>query len=231
MKIPYYLTALLAWSSIYALVEEPINEKESIAVAFSTTSHNRISIEKGSIEKIFGDEAYFNINIDRTTGNAFVSLTRPIPDPLMLTVVTSSGLIQDLSVTSREKTSEHLILKEVDSEADDLSLMTSNFHQPTVDLLNRILEGKIPLGYGQRPLHSEDTLLLPQPLATKAIEAFEGPFENIVVYKIKNIGKHPIVLSTDSLKTDKTFWAFLNAHELKPKEEVLCIISTQKSEG
>lgn len=229
-KLACCLVSILSYTSAYALIEHPINEKKTIPVSLSTVSHNRISIEKGSVEKIFGDETCFSISIDRTTGNAFVNLSKTLTDPMTLTVVTSSGLIQDLSVTSSDKPSEHLILKESEEKIDELTSTTSDFHGHTIDFLNKILEGKIPLGYGQRPLQPDERLSLPHPLSSTPIEAFEGPYEHIIVYKIKNTGKDSVVMSADSLKKGRVLWVFLNAHELKPKEELLCIISYPKNE-
>lgn len=226
----YCLILLILFSSVEALVEEQINEKKPISIHFSITSHNRISVERGGVEKIFGDESSFNIAIDRATGNAFVNLTRPILEPLTLTVVTRSGLIQDLSITSGEKPSEHLILKEVDEDRMETSSISSNAHKPTVDFLNRILEGKIPIGYGERPLEEDDVLKLPHPLSASAITAFEGPFEHIVVYKIKNRGKGSIVMNADTIKTAQTSWVFLSSNELNAKKALLCIIAISKSE-
>ncbi len=230
LKLSCCLVATLAYGSLFALIEQPINEKKTIPISFSTVSHNRISIDRGSVEKIFGDETCFNISIDRTTGNAFVNLTKDLTDPMTLTVVTSSGLIQDLSVTSSDKPSEHLILKEVEDDVDDLMTATADFHGPTIDFLNKILEGKVPLGYGQRPLQANEHLSLPHPLSTTTLEAFEGPFEKIIVYKIKNTGKDSVIMNAEAIKKEKTSWVFLNAHELKAKEELLCIISYPKNE-
>ena len=229
-NVLYPLIPIVLCSSVYALIEEPINERKALPLTLSTTSHNRISVKRGSIEKIFGDEAYFNIMIDRTTGNAFITLIRPILEPTTLTVVTSTGLIQDLSVTSSEKASEYLILKESEEELDELTALSSDYHRPTVDFLNRILEGKVPLGYGQRPIKNEDDLKLPHPLIAIPYEALEGPFEHILVYKIKNTGKDPIRMSANPIKAGKVSWVFLNLHELRSKEEATCIASYPKRE-
>ena len=226
----YCIIPTLLCSSIFALVEHKIDEKKPLTIQFSKTSHNRISIERGSVEKIFGDETYFNISIDRTTGNAFVNVLRDIPDHMALTIVTNAGLIQDLAVASADKPSEHLILKE-EEENDDLIAPTSNFHGPTIEFMNKILEGKSPLGYGQRALTNKDTLQLPQPLIASPIKAFEGPFEEVLVFNVKNNGKDPIIINSESLKKDNASWVFLNAHELKTREQALCIISFPKSEN
>ncbi len=220
----------LTFSTTYALVEHPINEKKSIPISLSTTSHNRISIERGSVEKIFGDETSFNISIDRMTGNAFVNLTKELSEPITLTIVTSSGLIQDLSVTASDKPSEHLILKELDDDLEEYTTKTADFHGHTIDFLNKILEGKIPLGYGQRSLAAHEHMTLPHPLSATTLEAFEGPFENVLVYKIKNMGKDSVIMNADALRKDKASWVFLNAHELKAQEEILCIVSYPKNE-
>jgi len=229
-KLAYFLLPTLLCTTTYALVEQKIDEKKPLSIVFSKSSHNRISIECGSVEKIFGDETYFNINIDRTTGNAFVNVLREISEPTTLTIVTSAGLIQDLAVISADKPSEHLILKEEDAEKDVIET-TSNFHGHTVEFLNQILEGKTPMGYGQRALIDQDNLELPQPLVVSVIRAFEGPFEEVIVYSVKNGGKDPIIINSDSLKKKKASWVFLNAHELKSREQALCIISFPKNEG
>ena len=219
----------LMGSPLYALVEHPINEKQPLPIVFSRASHNRISIQNGSVEKVFGDEAHFNITIDPATGNAFVHVLHDLTDPSTLTIVTHAGFIQDLIVSSVDKISEHLILQEKD-DMEDLISITTQIHNPTVEFLNKILEGRIPLGYGQRPLQETDHLLLPSPLKTTPVEAFEGPFEHVVVYKIKNEGKNSLIISPDSLKKDPISWVFLNGHELNAKEEVVCILAYPKKE-
>lgn len=229
-KIAYFAVVLAFMSSpLHALVEHAINEKQPLSIAFSKSSHNRISIQNGSVEKVFGNDAHFNITIDPATGNAFVNVLHDLLEPTTLTIVTHAGFIQDLIVSSGDKTSEHLILQEKD-DMEDLISTTIQIHNPTVEFLNKILEGKIPLGYGQRPLQETDRVSLPAPLKTTPIEAFEGPFEHVVVYKIKNEGKDRVVISPDSLKKDPISWVFLNGHELNAKEEVVCILSYPKKE-
>lgn len=221
----------LLLTSAYALVESGIDEKKPIPISFSKSSHNRIAVAHGSVEKIFGDETYFNISVDRTTGNAFINVLRDITEPTTLTVVTGTGLIQDLAVTSANIPSEHLILKDKEEEKEELIETTSNFHGATIEFLNQILEGKSPLGYGERAVSDSDTLQLPQPLSASAIKVFEGPFEEVAVYSIKNTGKNPIIIDSQSLKKGNISWVFCNAHELKAKEQVVCIISFPKNEN
>jgi len=217
---------------LLALVEKRIDEKMPLEVTFSRTSHNRISIENGFVERVFGDGAVFAVSLDKTTGNAFVNVLQNIDDrPVTLTVVSSGGLVQDLIVTSKEKSSEQVLLKEEDDLDFDDSTVTNSeiYHAATVDLLTKILEGKAPLGYGKKPIEAEDSIELPAPLKINPIKAFEGVFETIVVYTIQNEGDLPVVLSAKSLKNEKHAWVFLNIQELKKNDQAICIISQLKN--
>jgi hypothetical protein len=227
----FFILPILYCSSMYGLVEHSIDEKKPLSIVFSKSSHNRISVDRGGVERIFGDENYFNISIDRTTGNAFVNLLRDVPAPVTLTVITSSGLIQDLLVASSDQSSEYLILKEEEENLDELLDVTANFHDQTVEFLNSVLEGRIPPGYKQKQIENQANLQLPRPLISSQIKVYERPFEEIHVYTIKNTGKSPIIIDSNSLKKDQASWVFLNAHELKAKEEALCLISYPRNPG
>ncbi len=99
------------------------------------------------------------------------------------------------------------------------------------DLLNSVLEGKVPFGYGQRALIDSDEIALPSPLAIRALKAYEGPFEVIVVYQIQNNGKKQVLITPETLKKDSNLWVFLNTHQLEAKQQTLCLISYAKTGG
>ena len=222
------MSACLMGSSLQALVERSIDEKKPIEVHLSRTSHNRICVEGGSVEKVIGSGTLFSIAIDSSTGNAFVNLLQDIVGkPSTLTVVTRSGFIQDLTVLSKEGPSEQILLKE-DEDGHEENGVSEISHGTTVELLNQILEGKVPFGYGQRDLQIEDQMEFPKSLKALALKAFEGPYERIVVYAIQNIGKQPVVITAEDLKKTDDSWIFLNAHELKNKERALCVIGCLK---
>ncbi len=224
-----FLAPLITLSSLHALVEQNLNDKMPIEITLSHNSHNRISVEGGSVKLIFADETIFSVTLDPITGNAFVTLLRPIESiPATLTVFTSAGNLQDLLIRSEEKTSEHLILKEA-GELEDLTIKGDIFHSPTIEFLNTILEGKTPLGYGTVSLDQSKPISLPSPLRSQTMKVLEGPFETIIVYQIHNEGRKPVVLSSDLLKTSENAWVFLTAHQLKRGEDTICIISYPKA--
>jgi len=216
----------IAASGLFGTVQETVDGSRPISVCFSTSSHNRIAIEDGAVEKVIGDSTIFSVTVDPITGNAFVNVIGEIEEtPATLSVVTSTGLVQDLWVSSREGTSEQVILREQEEAGvfrQDLSIA------PAVDVLNKILEGKVPFGYGQR--EASEPLTLPEPLQAEPLKAFEGPFEVIHVYRIENRGSEPVVLSSDALKKENGSWAFLNVQELAQDEQAICLVGRPKDE-
>ena len=222
-----FIGSVAASSVTFASVQEIIDGTHPISVDFSISSHNRIAVADGAVEKVFGDSAIFSVTVDPVTGNAFVNLLKEIEGiPATMSVVTSSGLVQDLLVSSREGVSEQVILKEREEQeffARDVTLASS------VDVLNKILEGKIPNGYGQ--METVQDLSLPNPLKATAIKAFEGPFEIISVYEIVNSGKESIVLSTEALKQGKGTWAFVTVNEIAQNEKAICLVGKIKDES
>lgn len=231
--IRYFLVFTTLGSSLmYGHIEKLIDEKNIIEVAFSPTSHNRISVKDGHIVKIHGDGNTFSVNIDQVTGNAFVTMKKELEKDksAVLTVVTDSGAIQDLLINSAGKLGEHLVLKESDEfQEDENAAKPEYFHKNTVDLFNTILSDKVPIGYGWRELSKKDDLVLPSPLSVKTIKAYEGPFEIIVVYKITNTGKKTVSISPELLKNKENSWVFLNIQQLDQNQESICLISYPKT--
>jgi hypothetical protein len=221
------LPALFAAASGFALVEKKIDPKHPIEVVFSTHSHNRIAVEDGAVEKILGDHSLFSVNIDPSTGQAFVNVLNEIKEkPVVLTVVTSSGAVQDLSVRSNDGQPEQVFLKE-ENEAEWV-IRPEVSHAATVEFLNQLLEGAAPQGYGLREWEEKDQLSLPDPLKARGIKVVEGPFEVVRIFEIENPNEKPIVLNPSALKKESDSWVYLNLREVKKGEKSICIIGSAK---
>ncbi len=219
------LVLLLSFgTSAFALVERTLDEKKPIDALFSTTSHNRIAIEEGAVEKVFADSSLFSIAIDSTTGNAFVNVEKEILDPVTMTVVTSSGAVQDLLIRSGSVPSEQICLH-LPEDGESWALSFAPSLAGSIATLNQILDGSIPPGFGQREQVNE--LSLPSPLIALPLRSLEGPFEILDVYEIRNPGKKPAPLSSEEIKGDGA-WAFLSARILEQGDKAICIIGRSK---
>ncbi len=228
-KIALMSLSLFSMHVGHAVVELVADDKAPLQVTFSRQSHNRISVANGSIRRLFGDQSLFSVTIDDLIGQAFVTVLQDIRDtPASLTVVTQTGLVQDILVVSDTKPSEHLIIKEGQPEVEEFPQFSTDFHALTVDFLNGLLSGRTPLGYGKREFRVGDKLELPNPLRATPMGVFEGPYETIVLYQISNTGRKPIVIDPLSIKKTGDNWVFLDAHELDFTESAICIISSPK---
>jgi hypothetical protein len=224
LKKIFLASLTIAGTGLFGTVQETVDGSRPLSVSFSTSSHNRIAVEDGAVEKVFGDSSIFSVTVDPITGNAFVNVLEEIVEmPATLSIVTSTGLVQDLLVSSRVGASEQVLLRE---REDSIGLSQDVSMAFTVDILNKILEGKVPFGYGQR--EAAEPLVLPAPLDVESLKTFEGPFEIISVYRILNKGSEPIVLSPDALKKENGSWAFLNVHELSQDEQAICLLGRPK---
>jgi len=207
-------------------VESQIDGKVPLRASFSTVSHNRVAVVDGAVEKIFGDNGIFSVNIDSGTGNAFVTVLRDVADiPATLSVMTSSGSVQDLLITTHQGPSEQILLLEPE-EKEPLSTLQA-CHTPTVELLNALLEDKTPLGY-QLTSSKEEGPDLPNPLEIRLLKNFEGPFDAISVFEIQNLGMRDITLTPEALKTENSSWVFLDSRQLGRMGRALCIIGRTK---
>lgn len=214
-------------SALCAFVEQKIDPKHPLEVSLSKTTHNRIAIVDGAIDKVFADSSYFSVTIDPLTGCAFISVLKEIKEsPLAITIVSASGSVQDLLVLSKEGASEQILL--IDSQEEEKLLLPQVSSLTTVDLLNQILQGKIPSGHGRAESQEEDLIILPSPLVATLQKVFLGPFEKIVLYEIENTGSEKIYLSSDALKKNSSSWAFLNRLELSPGEKALLLLGSCK---
>lgn len=225
MKLFFPLFLMLLSYSLSAAVDVEMNCREAAPVVFSRDALNRITYQDGEVLEIIGDEDCFDINI--RSGLAFVSLKQDVEDiSSNLTVVTSGGDGQDLSVTTTKKNAEHVIIFD---KLDQIESYIS--HTSTIDFLNSIVEGGVPVNYVEIDLENITHLDLPQPLQVNPVKVFEGQDEIISVYKLTNAGKKDLLLPSDSIKSSSHYWCFIGQSILTPKSSTQCILSSPRKGG
>ncbi|MCB1073366.1 MAG: type-F conjugative transfer system secretin TraK [Chlamydiia bacterium] len=211
-----------------ALVEEPIDPKSALEVTLSTTAPNRIMFEGGSIVDVVLDENKFQSFLHQKTGQAFLTPLNEMKEhPTSVTIMTSSGDAQTLSILAEPGPGEIIVLKEKQNEPSKREELSSDYHSPTVDFLNNVLWGNIPHGYGVRALE-EATFSIEVPFKTRPLRLLEGPFEEILVIEVTNHSKKVETLNPSTLKRQNDLWVFLSKTHLEPGEKTLAIVSTKK---
>ena len=184
--------------------------------------------EGGSVIDVVLDENKFQSFLHQKTGQAFLTPLNEMKEhPTSVTVMTSSGDAQTLSILAQPGPGEIVVLKEKQNQASNQEGLSSDYHSSTVDFLNNLLSGNIPHGYGIRTLQ-EETFPTKSPLKAKPLRLLEGPFEEILVIELHNSSKKGEALSSSMFKRENDLWVFLSKTYLDPGEKTLGIIATKK---
>ncbi|MBY0281572.1 MAG: type-F conjugative transfer system secretin TraK [Alphaproteobacteria bacterium] len=158
--IYFYLLQLIGLGTsltLYAAQTHTLHEGKRIQATICPNEMNRISIQGDRIAQVFGAEGKFTHQVDEETGQFFL---KPIPSqmegnsytPFSLTLITESGLTQDLTLIPKEKTAATIVLKPT-SIVSNKSTNTPFF---SLTDLNRALPHQEALIQGLRALVSGD---------------------------------------------------------------------------
>ncbi|MBY0461769.1 MAG: type-F conjugative transfer system secretin TraK, partial [Alphaproteobacteria bacterium] len=115
-KKSIYLFLFLSSVSGYAAEVHNLSEGTRIQTNICPTEMNRISVQGDRIAQVFGAEGKFTHQVDEETGQFFL---KPLSQaeggfphvPVSLTLITESGLTQDMTLFPREKTAATILLK------------------------------------------------------------------------------------------------------------------------
>jgi hypothetical protein len=207
--------ATTANAAINTIVIEELMQKP---LQLSEKQINRISVKDGIVSSIIANPSKFNIQIDETLGQAFVTLFEPIEDPEGFTVVTDSGYTQDFLVTSA--LGEPIITYLTEPvEEEELFRQVLDFRG-----FYDIYHGRSLEGFIKRILHRDESLevgeLLPY---IQDVTVYSGDFEDIYVITLRNHSRRRVPV--DFSEFNDLSWFFSPVAELKPKETSKIIIS------
>ena len=179
---------------------------------------NRISVKDGIVSSIIANPSKFNIQIDETLGQAFVTLFEAIEEPEGFTVITDSGYTQDFLVTSA--LGEPIITYLTEPvEKEGLFRQVLDFRG-----FYDIYHGRSLEGFIKRILRRDESLevgeLLPY---IQDVTVYSGDFEEIYVITLRNHSRRAVPVDFSGFSHAN--WFFSPVDELKPKETSKVIIS------
>jgi hypothetical protein len=179
VKISCSLTGILACLvlaaplSSEALVVHKLDSYHPLKVGFSTRGFNRIVIKEGRVKRIIAPEGLLEIHLEETTGQAFVAFTRLLQKPIVLSVITDQGNVQDLEITPSDVTSEVVLLSDpslqpIDTQ-NDLAVANSvatkkspetglplTPQERAKEIITELMRGIAPSGYTRRLIPHSD---------------------------------------------------------------------------
>lgn len=219
------------FSSLSASMFHTIDTTSPLLCTFSSKYQNRVMVEKGKIQKVIAtDEGRLSIFMEDLSGQAFICARDQEPEETTLSVVTETGLVQDLQVTFVERLPEVIILTDPMFENQNLeeeSIQEKAAESHVIDKVSDILMGNIPAGYTPCPV--KRVLWKPKKgITLEALAELEGSHEVLKIYQVTNATCKQKTLSEVELQFPGCRWVFLESNTILPKQKVLSIVAVQK---
>jgi|GEM_PF-4978156 len=210
----------------YALIIKTIDELHPLQVTLSQQSLNRIAVENSGIRKVIAPEGLLDIQIDDVTSQAFITVIEPVDRPIAISVITDSGYVQDIEISSKDKPIETVLLKEPKKGEETEKFLPRKL---ITKVIASLIQSTLPHGYvASKVLYEDIRKLRNQGLQIQALEAIEGPYEKIVKYKLINTSQVKTPLKESNFATPKDLWIFLEKDILQPNEKTQLIIATTR---
>ena len=214
-------------STCNAAIFHSIDTTVLLKCVFSASHQNRVAIDGGRVEKAIFADGKVAIQLEETSGQMFVYALGYLVDPVVISIVTNLGRIQNLKVTFEDRSSEVIILSHpIDCSARHQGQVTEA-KQISV-ILNDLIEGRTPRGYsyfeGSGKCHR-----VGMGVFAKTIASFEGPMDTIYILRITNQNTDTLQLHERQITAEFGRWAYLAKNILDPQEVTLAILSVERT--
>jgi TraK protein len=212
-------------SPLSATVLHQIDMTAPLRCTFALQHHNRILVEGGRIRKVICPEVPILVRLEEESGQAFVSSMSGAPLVVTLSIVTSSGSVQDIEIHFENRTTETVVLKERSEEKP--KELGYKSHQRDFELVNVILSGHLPKGY--RYLKPPTTCQrLGSGARSTLMAKLEGPDDYIFVYWIENRERHSIRVHESELPHLGSRWVYLESNQIPTCSRIVGLVSMGK---
>ena len=221
-------------SSLSAAMFHIIDTTFPLLCAFSSQFQNRVMVEGGRVQTVIAaDEERLSILMEETSGQAFICARDSSPQDTTISIITESGLVQDLQITFIKRSSEVVILTEPVLESENLeaiqeeSVPEINSESRVLAIVDEILAGNIPDGFLPCQIQTEQWRLK-KGIILEAISQLVGECEVITVYKISNNSRKKASLCESELQSQGWRWVFLETNRLLPKQTMVGMIAVSR---
>ncbi len=189
-----------------ALQTYPLVDQQSNTVIISKDQQNRIAVQGERIQQIFGTDGVFDVQSDDEGGQIFLKiLDVSTAKPITITIITESGLTQDLK----------LIPKAIDAQSILLKVKQAN-KPNAIQAIKAMLLKQLPVEQPPRREygHTKYGNIKVKPLSFYKEGDLEGG-----VYELTNTGKQTITLQEQDLALKDDVAISIPKKTLRPNEQ------------
>ncbi len=224
-KFPIFLVALMAISTnSYGAQLRLLSEHDKIKAIVSSRELNRIAVEGDRIAQVFGASGRFTLETDEIQGQIFI---QPIggTKPLSLTIITESGITQDIVLTPTDIASQTIVLKRSRASSQQAKQweISQPYQQAIINLIQALAQRKEITGFKVQV--DEQLVPLWKDLEVRQLQTYVGDRLKGVIYELKNTGNEVHILHEQHLQFAKDVAAIaLEARHLAPGEKTYLLV-------
>lgn len=210
------LLSLFFSSSLWAAQVLVMKEQERLEAQVSAKDLNRFQIVGERIASVFGAKGTFALEQEEVKGQVFLKIHDSAPPKMDISLVTESGLTQDLTLHIKPIPGQTILLKpSPKAPVPDTWGSVTRFSSESVDLIKAMATTQEDSGYRRQRLLKP--LNLWRDMDVTLVETWTGEGLEGHVYLIKNTSPHEKILHEQHFRfSPKVRAVALQARRLKP---------------
>lgn len=218
------LALLLVSHPLSATIFHRIDTTTPLECTFSSCHHNRILVNGQRIRKVICPEVPLSIRMEEESGQVFVHALPDAPERVTLSVITNSGLVQDLEISFGERSSEVVVLTDPKEEK---TVSNARSAKGFLAFSNLIFAGRLPEGYRYLPVKHVQFCLSDGGIA-RLVARLEGESDYILVYQIINRSCQWQGVRECELSCIGSQWVCLESNRIPPSSRIMGLVSVRK---
>lgn len=143
----------VAGSTCLALQTYPLIDQQRTTVTISQTEQNRIAVLNDRIQQVFGADGAFDVESDEEAGQIFLLATKsrfslsdkPLK-PMTMTIITETGLTQDLKLIPQDIEAQSILFKPAFSQGEVTQEKAEHLRQ-VITLFKAMVKNEELAGY------------------------------------------------------------------------------------
>ena len=185
-----FLSAALAVSPAFSAQVLGMKEQERLQASVSGQALNRLQVLGDRIASVFGSKGAFSLEPEEVKGQVFLKVHAGAPAQLDLSVITESGLTQDMTLRVEKSEGQTILLKP--PRRTETWGTLSRFSAESLDLLRAMATSRRDAGY-ERQL-TVKPLRRWRDVEVTLMETWTGEGMTGSVYVVRNKGHNARIL-------------------------------------
>lgn len=220
-------------ASLFSAQYVQMDQTSVIPVTLSLKNHNRIGIIGDRVKKAFFKSNTVGVDVEEDSGQLFVQSLKPHCQNVTLSIVSVSGIVQDLELRFFDGPSEIILLQPFSREIEEEVVVdeeTQCIPMQEADLKNLVegvLIGFVPDGYVSFEDKDNGTEVK-NGLRMSRVSRLVSDQQIIFIYRLLNTTKRLRKVSECQVNLLDGDWVFLDRDELRPNECALVLIGCRR---